>query len=272
MGGHVGRDVSRNGDDECAVARATLRDEETILIAGLQQLRVADVVTVKTGGLNVPHRSRNGGNLLRQRVDVEQLQASLIGPRVLVHGIEERGIDQQVVVGLSHLQEALAACGVVHQGRCVAPDAIGRTHVDRGIELPARPLSLLRRVGGAVEEDMVHAREEEEVEVGLHLRERHAEMLGQPGKGLARGERLAHDVGRTRGILQRGQVAQVLSGEAGVGAQASDVEVAQSEALYLWYVDGSVDVEQVAGRTVALVARSGPVLVGPLRPLAGEVV
>ena len=119
---------------------------------------------------------------------------------------------------------------------------------------------------------MVHAREEEEVEVGLHLRERHAEMFGQPGKGLARGERLAHDVGRTRGILQRGQVAQVLGGEAGVGAQAANVEVAQSEALYLWYVDGSIDVEQVARRAVALVARGGTVLVGPLRPLAGEVV
>ena len=152
------------------------------------------------------------------------------------------------------------------------PDAVGGTHVDGGIELPARPCGILRRIGGAVEEDVVHTGYEHQVEVGLHLRQRGAEVLGEPGERLAGSERLARDVGGRRGILQCREVAQVAADEARVGAQPFNLEIGDAEALYLGNVDSGVEVEQIAWRPVALVARGDAVTVGPRRPLAGEVI
>ena len=164
-----------------------------------------------------------------------------------MHGILERSIDKHVVVRSSHLQETLAALDVLHQVGRIPPDAVRRTHVDRCIEFPSRPLCCAWCIGSAMEQHVVDACHEHQVKVGFHLRERCTEMFGEPGKGLARRECLTCDMGCRRGILQRGEVAVVLTDETFVGTQSLNLEVSQSEAFYLGDVDGSVEVYQVAG-------------------------
>ena len=164
-----------------------------------------------------------------------------------MHRVDEGCIDEQVVVGLSHLHEALHALDVFHQFGGVAPDTVCRTHVDGGIELPAWPGSLAWRIGGAVEQHVVDARNEELIDLGLHLRQRGTEVLRQPRHRLARHQRLARDVGGTRRIFQRGQRTEGLHREARILTQAADAEVRQVEALYFGYVGGGIEVYEVAG-------------------------
>ena len=89
--------------------------------------------------------------------------------RVLLPHVAHGQVYQEVVVGLSLLQEALATLHILHKIRCIAPDGVRRTHVDAGIELPARPWVILGRIAGAMEEHVVHAGTEHQVEVGLEL-------------------------------------------------------------------------------------------------------
>ena len=90
--------------------------------------------------------------------------------------------------------ETLAALYILHEIRGIAPDAIGGRHVDRSIELPSRPRVILWRITGAVEEHVVDAGAEHQIDVGFELRERRAEMLRQPGEGLTRGVGLSADM------------------------------------------------------------------------------
>ena len=96
-----------------------------------------------------------------------------------------------------------------------------------------------------MEVHVVDAGTEHQVEVGLQLRQRRAEVLGEPGKGLARRVGLATDVGGRRGVLEHRVVRVVLARLAWVGAQALDAEVGESEALNLRDVDGGVAVDEV---------------------------
>ena len=66
-------------------------------------------------------------------------------------------IDQEIIVGLSHLQERLAAFDILHQERGIAPNAVGGTHIDRCIEFPSGPWIMLRGVATAMKEDVVDA-------------------------------------------------------------------------------------------------------------------
>ena len=78
-------------------------------------------------------------------------------------------IDQKVVVGLSQLQKTLTALNILHQIGCVAPDAVRRTHINAGIELPAWPRIILGRVARTMEVDVVNTTGEHQIKVGLHL-------------------------------------------------------------------------------------------------------
>ena len=113
---------------------------------------------------------------------------------------------------------------VLHEVGGVAPDAVRGAHVDRGVELPARPRIVFGRIAGAVEEHAVDAGAEHQVEVGLQLREAGAEMLGEPGERFARGEWLAGDVGGRWRILQHREVGVVLACLARIGAQPLDAQ------------------------------------------------
>ena len=76
-----------------------------------------------------------------------------------------------------------------------------------------------------MEVDVVHTAGEHEVEIGLHLRQRRTEVLGEPCKRLARCERLAHDVSGRRGVFQHRHIAIILSGFAWIGTQPFDAEL-----------------------------------------------
>ena len=74
-----------------------------------------------------------------------------------------------------------------------------------------------------------------------------------------------------RGVLQHGEVGVVLTGLAGILAQAFDAEFRETEPFDLGYVHGGVAVDEVGWRSVCLVAGDGTVLVSPTRPLLCEV-
>ena len=124
------------------------------------------------------------------RVDVEESEA--VG--LFIYHVVVREVDKQVVVGLAPLQERLASLYVLRECRHVAPLAVGRGHVDRCVEAPSWPLGFAWRIARAVEEHMVHSRDEQQVEVGLALRERGAEMLCEPCERFGRSELLARYV------------------------------------------------------------------------------
>ena len=96
-------------------------------------------------------------------------------------------------------------------------------------------------------------------------------MLGQPCKRLAAYERLAGDVGCRCSIFQHRYIAVVLLCETWVTAQSFDAEFRESESLDLGNVNGSIDINQIGGRAMCLVAGFHTVAVSPCRPLLGEI-
>ena len=268
---HAVRQVFRHGDDQCLVACAGLRLQHTVYEGGMHEVALAGVVAVQSHGLQVVGTLFQLMHLRRQLVDVEHHHPVLEVAGILVHGVGKGRIDQHVVVGLSQLQEALHALNVFHHARGILPDAVRGTHVDGGIELPARPGSILRRVAGAVEQHVVDTAGEQQVQFGLYLRQRRTEMLCQPRHRLAGRQQFAGDVGCTRRVFQRSAAAQRIQVKALVVAQTLDAEAVQVEVLRLGDVGLGIQVYQVAGRAVRLVASGGSVAVRPLCPLAGEV-
>ena len=155
------------GDDEPSVGGAAAGDELPVGTAGGQQQQaLGDVVAVEACMVDVEDGLAELGHQPAHGVDGElhEQLARGLAPCV-AHGQQH----QEVVVGLSPLQEALAALHVLHEEGGVAPDAVGGAHVDGGIELPPWPRVVAGAVARAVEEHVVHARAEHEVEVGLQL-------------------------------------------------------------------------------------------------------
>ena len=197
------------GNYKCFVACAALGNEHSVLYAYLCQLAVADVVAVVAQTVYSKYGTYEFRSFLIHAVNVEHHQQvvaedvflSLAGYSFAPH-IADGQIDEEVVVGLSELQERLTPLDVLHNEGSVAPDAVRRTHIHRSIEFPSWPRVVLGRVAGAVKEYVVNATGEHQVEVGFHLRQRRTEMLCQPGECLAAGKGFSHHVGCRRGIFQ----------------------------------------------------------------------
>ena len=162
MFGHI----AAAGNDKALVARASLGDKHTVLIADTHEQPLGDVVAVEACLVDVKDRLDELGSQLAHGVDGE-LHEQLT--RVFLPHVAHGEVDQEIVVGLSPLQETLATLHVLHEVRSVAPDAVGRAHVDRRIELPSRPFVILGRIAGTVEENVVYSGTEHQVEVGLQL-------------------------------------------------------------------------------------------------------
>ena len=71
-----------------------------------------------------------------------ELHQELLG--VLMPHMMNRQVDEEIIIGLSPLQETLATFDILHKIRCIAPDRIRRRHVDGGVELPTWPGVVLR--------------------------------------------------------------------------------------------------------------------------------
>ena len=175
-------------------------------------------------------------------MDIE-LHQPVLG--ILAPHVSYRQINQEIVVWLSPLQIGLAVGDVLHQFRSIAPDAVGRTHIHRSIELPAWPWIVLRRIGGAMEEHVVYAGAEHQVHIRFHLAQGCAEVLGEPGEGFAGCIFLSGDVRSRWSIFQHTQVAEVRTGLARILAQSLDAEVGQSEAFNLWDINCRIAVDEV---------------------------
>ncbi len=133
-----------------------------------------------------PQRAGRCSNRLLQQpvsfVDVHFTENST----ALMPVVEDRPIQQHVVVGLSALEDALAAGDISVQRRHIMPDGIAGIHLRRGIEQPARPGRVVGRICAADAEYMVDSGNEHPVHQALHFLQRLAEMLGQPRAGFGR--------------------------------------------------------------------------------------
>ena len=237
MGFHLLGHVAAAGNDEGFVAGSGGSFYSAVHHLATHQQTLGDIVAIEASLIDV----EDGLDKLRRQfahsMDGE-LHEQLLG--ILLPHIANGQIDQEVVVGLSPLKETLAALHILHELGRITPDGVRRAHVDRGIELPAWPWIVLGRIAGAVEEHTVHTGTEHQVEVGLKLRKRCAEMLREPREGLA-----AREMGCRRSILEHGIVGVVLARLARVLTQALDTEVGKSETLNLWNIHGCIAVDEI---------------------------
>ena len=228
------------GDDDSLVSCACRGAKTATGIFRRHEQVVADIVAVESRLVDVENGAYEVGSLLVHRVYVEHHEPVL---RVVAPHVPHRQIYEEVVVGLSPLQISLAAGDISHQFGSVAPYTVIRTHIHRRIESPPRPWVILWRVGGAMEEHVVHSGTEHQVEVGLHLAQRCAEMLCEPSECLARCVFLARHVSRRRSIFQHTEVTVVGAGISLVLAQSSYAEVGESESLNLGDIHRGIAVD-----------------------------
>ena len=229
-------------DDDALVSGSGSRFNHTVLKGTRAEILVADVVAVESCLVDVENHLDKLRCLLRHAMDIE-LHQPVLG--ILAPHISYRQINQEIIVWLSPLQIGLAVGDVLHQFRSVAPDAVGRTHIHRSIELPAWPWIVLRRIGGAMEEHVVYAGAEHQVHIRFHLAQGCAEVLGEPGEGFAGCIFLSGDVRSRWSIFQHTEVAEVRTGLARILAQSLDAEVGQSEAFNFRNVNGCIAVDEV---------------------------
>ena len=225
---------------------------------------VVHVITTADDGLDGVDEFRC---TLLHAMDVEQRHCAWL----VVNHVVERKVNQEVVVGVAPLKERLATLDILAECGHRVPLRVVRSHIHARIETPAGPFGFFGRIAGTMEEYVVHSRHEHQVEVGLALAQRCAEMFGKPCEGLARRVGLAGEMGTRRRIFQHRQVGEVFLREAGVGAQAFDAKVAQAETFAFRNIHSCIEVNQVGWRTMCLIAREGSVCIGPAGPLLREV-
>ena len=80
-----------------------------------------------------------------------------------------RQINQEIIIGLAHLQKRLATGDIIEKGGGIFPYAVCRRHVDRRVEQPAGPFRLAGRIGSAVEKHVVDTRYEHQVHIRFAL-------------------------------------------------------------------------------------------------------
>ena len=133
--------VATARDNQSAIACASSRFEHAVFIRHTHQQTLGDVVAVETGAVNVEDGLDEIRRQLAHGVNGElHEQFVLLSAPHVAYGQQH----EEVVVGLSPLQEALAALHIFHEVGGIAPDGVRGTHIDRGIELPAGPRIVLR--------------------------------------------------------------------------------------------------------------------------------
>ena len=173
--------------------------------------------------------------LLGHRMDVE-LQKSA---RILMNDIVERHIDEQVIVGLSILHPRLDTSNIFEERRCIGPNCVDGRHLHRRIEQMTWPGSFLRRIRSTMEVAMVDTCHHHQVEVGLTLAERSAEMLGKPSEGFGRNKLLAVEVCSRGWIFEHREVGIVATRKR-IGSQTQDAEIGKTEALDFGNIDRGI--------------------------------
>ena len=113
-------------------------------------------------------------------------------------------------------------------------------------------------------EDVVDAISEDAIELGFHKGEGLFPMIAEPRGALGGGEVVARDVGGGGGEADNeglGEILIVVGDVGGVAAEAGDGERRGAEDFGLGDVGVGVEIEQVAGRAVGLVAHDVSVIV-----------
>ena len=127
-------------DDNGLVCRASFCCQSAFLEHCGQEEIVTNIVTIKPHVVNLVDCTYEIRSFLVHGVDIEHHKPII---RVIAPHITYGKVDKEIIVGLSPLEICLASCYIRHQFGSVPPDAISRTHIDRGIEAPSRPWLVL---------------------------------------------------------------------------------------------------------------------------------
>ena len=172
---------------------------------------------------------------------------------LLVPNIVKRQVNEKVIVGFSHLQERLATGDIREQSRGIAPYRIGRRHIYRRIKEPARPLGITRRIGCSMKKHVIDSGREHEIEIGLTLRQRRAEMLGKPCKCLGRDISFSRYMCSGRGIFEHGKIGIVVFLDR-IAAQTFNAEIGNTETFTLGNIYHCIKIDEISGRTMRLIS------------------
>ena len=209
------RHLSCSRDKQSAVACARRRHQFPISARRSHQDALTDIIAVIAQAVNLEDAPDKLRCLFIHFVDIKRHEESCssLGMALRPH-VAQRHQDEEIVVGFPHLQKTLAALDILHQFGCITPNTVVWTHIDAGIEAPSRPCSLFRTIASAMEEHMVDATGEHQVEVGFHLRQRSAEMLGEPGESLAAYQRFSSYMSSRRSVFEHRHITEIGTGEA----------------------------------------------------------
>ena len=260
--------AARRGDDEDAVTGVAAREERAGRGAGLLELRVGDVVEAIAFGHEGAGDFADG--LVGEPFDVVNGEG-FDGAGFVVEEVFEGPIKQDVVVGLAALQNGLDAGDVVVEGAEIVPPRVVGIELGGGVEKPAGPRGVLRRVNGAVVKDVVDAVGKNAVELGLHEGEGFLPVIAEPRGGFAGGERVAGDVRGGRGEANDqgfGEVLVIVGDVGGVATEAGDRKGRGTKNLGFGDVGVGVEIEEITGSAVALVAHDVAVIMRPFYPRA----
>ena len=162
--GHYGAFI-RN--DKALVLLSCSGNEHSITAGRGEDILLADVIAVESSLVYLAYSLHEFRRKFVHRMDGKLHEALLRG--ALCPHIPYRKEREEIIVRLSPLQETLASLDIFHQFGRITPDAVGRTHIDAGIEFPSRPHIILWRIACAVEIDVIDSCTEHQVEVRLHL-------------------------------------------------------------------------------------------------------
>ena len=258
--------AARGGDDDHLVTRVAAGEEGAGVGAGLEELGVGNVV--EGVALLQEGAGEFADGLVREPLRVVDGEHFYVAGLV-VEEVGEGPVEEDVVVGRAALENGLDAGDVAVEGAEVVPPRVLRMELGGGVEEPAGPGGVLGRVDGPVVENVVDAVGEDAVELGLHEGERLLPVIAEPGGALGGGEGVAGDVGGGGGEADDeglGEILVVVGDVGGVAAEAGDGEGRGAEDFGFGDVGVGVEVEEVAGGAVGLVADEVSAVVRPLHP------
>ncbi len=164
-------------NDDCLPSRTIAPLHPPVLDGHRLKQAIRDIVEPVAAGPQHPRRFAQ--RALQRRLVVHRHVSHAAAP-----GIVNRPVEEHVIIRQPIAEHRLAPGDVLVQHRRLAPERIPRVHLRRGVERPARPGRVVGRIDATVIEDVVRAREEQEIQFRLQLLERLAKVLRQPGAAL----------------------------------------------------------------------------------------
>jgi len=198
-------------------------------------------------------------------VNGEGIESVVVFHRQVPHVVNGE-VEQNIVGGSAGLEDGLAAGDILVESGEVFPENAVGIEVGGGVEEPAGPGFAGRGVGHAVVEDVVDAADEALIDFRFGLGEGDLKMFGEPGAGFGGNQRFAGNMGGGRCEFEHQGIGKFVV-EGGILCQAGDGKTAGAVDFRFGDVRGGIDIENVGGCAVGLIAGLEAVFVRPADPL-----